>query len=465
MRSFGFKHFRKFEDFPPIDLGSINVLVGPNNSGKSTFIKALRLMCFNLGRKYKYDFPFYKEFYFPEWTQGFKHYIPHFVPNGDMEFFASFDEFSFKMVLDNKSVFDSPKDRTEKIKLKSIEFCFYKFEMNASYLFNENNEGTLSISFSADKIKEKCNKKSWACFYDKAQEYIKDKTGSIEFELTADKECKSLLRLGKHILVSFPTSNTDNNERNKLNEGERQLLDFLFNDLAEYVLPVGEYHLISDIPAEGVPTDIIINGKKDNSDNTKPILDFYELDDSSKTKVCEWMYRFGICEEVKVERIETNIYRAEAKTNSTWQPLGVLGKGSRHLFSLFVNLILSLNYSKHFIIFIEEPEQNLHPALQSKLADLIFEVFESAKVKPTMIIETHSEYLIRRLQVLVSDKVSNHHEDIDKINTDVKVYYFPENGIPYSMDFCPSGHFEKQFGTGFFDEAGKQYKTILLKSI
>ena len=64
MRSFGFKHFRKFEDFPPIDLGSINVLVGPNNSGKSTFIKALKIMCFNLGRKYKYDFPFYKEFYF-----------------------------------------------------------------------------------------------------------------------------------------------------------------------------------------------------------------------------------------------------------------------------------------------------------------------------------------------------------------------------------------------------------------
>ena len=56
MRSFGFKNFRKFEDFPPIDLGSINILVGPNNSGKSTFIKALMLMCENLGKNYSYDF-------------------------------------------------------------------------------------------------------------------------------------------------------------------------------------------------------------------------------------------------------------------------------------------------------------------------------------------------------------------------------------------------------------------------
>ena len=456
MRSFGFKHFRKFEDFPPIDLGFINVLVGPNNSGKSTFIKALMLMCFNLGRKYKYDFPFYKEFYFPEWTQGFKHNIPHFVPNGDMEFFASFDEFSFKMVLDNKSVFDSPKERIEKIKLKSIEFCFDRFEMTALYLFNENNEGTLSISFSADKIKETCEKqvrRSRARIYEKAQEYIKDKTGTIEFELAYVNEDNNINR-------SFisPTSNEDHDEK-------RQLLNVLFNELAECLVRNREYHLISDIPAEEVPADIIINGKKDKSDNTKPILDFYELDDSLKTKVCEWLSSFGICEEVKVERIETNIYMAEAKTNGIWQPLGVLGKGSRHLFSLFVNLILSLNYNSHSIIFIEEPEQNLHPALQSKLADLIFEVFETANVKPTLIIETHSEYLLRRLQVLVSERVSNRHEDIEKINADVKVYYFPENGIPYSMDFCPSGHFEKQFGSGFFDEAGKQYKTILLKSI
>ena len=48
MKSFGFKNFRKFENFPMIDLGDINILVGTNNSGKSTFIKGMILLLDNI---------------------------------------------------------------------------------------------------------------------------------------------------------------------------------------------------------------------------------------------------------------------------------------------------------------------------------------------------------------------------------------------------------------------------------
>lgn len=368
-----------------------------------------------------------------------------------MEFFASFNEFSFKLVLDNESTKDCPNG--EKIKLKSIEFYFDTFEMNTLYLFNMNG-GTLNVSFSADKMKEMYEKLRTGD-YAIAKEYLNDKTGTIE--MTISPYYDEARNIGFRDFL--------NNERDKPNEGEKHTISFLLSQLKRCILQIRDNVGINNISADGVPTDIIINGEKHSTDNSKPIIDFYGLDNSSQMIVCEWMSSFGICEEIKVERIETNIYRAEAKTNGIWQPLGVLGKGSRHLFSLFVKLISTRSYYRLPMIFIEEPEQNLHPALQSKLADLIYETYENAKVKPTMIIETHSEYLIRRLQVLVSDKVSNNHEDIDKINTDVKVYYFPENGLPYSMGFCSSGHFERQFGSGFFDEAGKQYKSILLKSI
>ena len=36
----GFSNFRKFADFPEINLGDITILVGGNNSGKSTLVKA-----------------------------------------------------------------------------------------------------------------------------------------------------------------------------------------------------------------------------------------------------------------------------------------------------------------------------------------------------------------------------------------------------------------------------------------
>ncbi len=41
--SLGFQHFRKFKEFPSIEFGDLSFLVGKNNSGKSTFVKALVL--------------------------------------------------------------------------------------------------------------------------------------------------------------------------------------------------------------------------------------------------------------------------------------------------------------------------------------------------------------------------------------------------------------------------------------
>ncbi len=49
-------------------------------------------------------------------------------------------------------------------------------------------------------------------------------------------------------------------------------------------------------------------------------------------------------------------------------------------------------------VIIEEPELNLHPALQSKLADLFLDVHQMWGID--FLIETHSEYILRRSQVI-----------------------------------------------------------------
>ena len=47
MKKIGFKNFRRFVDFDPLDLGSLTLLSGGNNSGKSTIVKAaMRAMNF-----------------------------------------------------------------------------------------------------------------------------------------------------------------------------------------------------------------------------------------------------------------------------------------------------------------------------------------------------------------------------------------------------------------------------------
>lgn len=44
MKSIGFRNFRKFPEFPAINLGDITFLVGKNNSGKSTIVKSTLLI-------------------------------------------------------------------------------------------------------------------------------------------------------------------------------------------------------------------------------------------------------------------------------------------------------------------------------------------------------------------------------------------------------------------------------------
>jgi AAA15 family ATPase/GTPase len=65
------------------------------------------------------------------------------------------------------------------------------------------------------------------------------------------------------------------------------------------------------------------------------------------------------------------------------------------------------------LLIIEEPESNLHPKWQSLLADMFAEA--SSKFNIQMIIETHSEYLIRKFQTLVAEKKMSAHS--------VKIFY------------------------------------------
>ena len=100
---------------------------------------------------------------------------------------------------------------------------------------------------------------------------------------------------------------------------------------------------------------------------------------------------------------------------------------------------------------IEEPESHLHPMYQSLLTDMFLDAY--TKYRISFIIETHSEYLVRRSQVLVAGKYEDEQELAKKCP--FKVYYLPkpEDGKPYDMEYQTNGAFGQSFGKGFYDEA------------
>ena len=144
------------------------------------------------------------------------------------------------------------------------------------------------------------------------------------------------------------------------------------------------------------------------------------------------------------------------------------GYGISQLVSLLLALEICImdgyrdtGFAPRYILIVEEPETHLHPKYQSLLADLFWSALYDFRIR--CIIETHSEYLIRKMQVIVSEYARNNKvtEEIMKEKCPVAVYYFPRNNRPYEMELRSDGKFRNEFGHGFFDEASNLVFEIL----
>jgi predicted ATPase len=136
------------------------------------------------------------------------------------------------------------------------------------------------------------------------------------------------------------------------------------------------------------------------------------------------------------------------------------GMGSIQLAILLLRLatLIRKYRGQDLTVLLEEPEQNLHPAIQSMLADLVHDINKNFGVQ--FIIETHSEYLVRKSQVIVGRKYDS--EEKAKENP-FRIYYLPQSGLAYSIGYTLNGRLTEKFEPGFFDEAGKSNFYLMRK--
>ena len=145
--------------------------------------------------------------------------------------------------------------------------------------------------------------------------------------------------------------------------------------------------------------------------------------------------KMELVEDYRIKQIENRQdYEVKVKIKGTgnYVSLPDVGFGVSQVLPVVVQLFYAPDDS---IIFIEQPEIHLHPKAQSLLADIIVDAVnmrEKAKRKRLqLIIETHSEYLLRRLQMRVSDETlainelkayfivnRNRHSELNKLNVD-----------------------------------------------
>lgn len=516
MKKIGFRNFRRFVDFDPLDMGSLTLLSGGNNSGKSTIVKAAMLAMNYLktprinttqtllndreNRKFFFDID---NAHVSSFVRALN-YNCHPLKD-TITFSISLNEFDITLgVISSESTansfgllsFANIKDLSQNI---IYEFEFEK--THSMYIkFGDSNEDS-SDEMVVNNMKESIQK---------MELQLKDMTDFMEIS-KINSEIQSLksrlARMEKSLesrSFTFPISSfsddtapffiihlmdgfigiahqNDSKEDNKVIKDARKYLLSREADIAESILSlttaISNYQFEymsahaasqrafyttydkSDYTAQTIHAFFKAGIGKEDANGSIEILKQQGCEMTiPENFILKYMELFGIGSGVHICSYDNESYSVDIMdTSGKWMALADKGMGSIQLMILLLRVAsLMKNYeytSKKPMVLVEEPEQNLHPKMQSLLADFFFEI--SHEYKFQILVETHSEYLVRKMQVIFASEMKKKEANEEEINQWIKVYFFPEDAHPYLMTFLSNGRFENSFGPGFFDEAGR----------
>lgn len=506
MNKIGFQNFRRFIDFKPLEYRDITFLVGRNNAGKSTMVKALLLISDFLKSKSISSFQF---------GNNVLEDANIVTYDRAKSFYAKEDFISFNYQIDNfiidikiSGLTDATKADVHLFSIKDIEQGYEinfepqntQFTISGLPLLKNDEESEIDNTLETLKEQLKSAKKDLKEISEKDNptDYISKR--SIVDDL--DKKIKSLRKIKKEqetttsvfsvsshietndsmvkIFEDFVTEmlNKHTLKFNEIQSGKKPTKDFedlkvfkeeVFNiekSFKNFNTAIESFRFIY-LGANPAKQSALFSIRDKNNALAQSIHDFYQLR-LNKGEVAyefieKWMKIFEVGESFNIKIYAGESYEVKIKTNGHHIHLADMGMGSIQAMLLIFRLAsiihkTSVSEIKPTVI-IEEPELNLHPKLQSLLADLFLEVRESYKIK--FIIETHSEYVIRKTQLFVKE---NEYEVGPNENPLCVIYFDNEIG-PYNMNYRQDGVFIQDFGSGFFDVSSRQALQLIKKSI
>lgn len=535
INSIGFKNFRRFTDFPEINLGDITILVGGNNAGKSTLVKAMLLMrdflksriesvdktenifkSMNIFKSIKPQFKFdaehvnVGEFYrafcrqspSEEDTISFSMKIDKFlfavnirgerrpgvvpevsmitVTDEDRDITFTFDFSTNQMTVhfsyDRKALNSHDSDIKDALlkeekrlidRLKDLESKLSKYQDLEKITAVKADIEKTNIELGRIKAKRKVEEQSYIG-------YSIDEYDSVTLNMSffiGDNIGEYVITGLINGFVNYAYTGTTGDKRSKEYKEQIAHKSFLKGKEAEIkavskeIENVLNRQTIEYIYAHSVSQTPFYANCIGSSDYTKrTIHEFYnsrissgdeKLDipkDDEFILIEKWLKEFKIGNSLRIKSHAGDSYQVFIidDDNPDGIDLADKGMGSIQLVILLLRLatLIRKYNGQELTILLEEPEQNLHPAVQSMLADLINTINKEYKVR--FIIETHSEYLVRHTQVLAAMHIK---EELSILP--FKVFYLTGNNVhPYDdMEFQKNGKFKKAFGPGFFNVA------------
>ncbi|SCY25131.1 Protein of unknown function [Flavobacterium anhuiense] len=170
----------------------------------------------------------------------------------------------------------------------------------------------------------------------------------------------------------------------------------------------------------------------------------------------EAIQKSGIAEEIEiVKNKDLPVLTLNVKTKGFWANITDVGYGVSLQLPILFQAILSENFTNNIeTLLIEQPEVHLHPSLQSKFIDTLLSIGD----KNRYYIETHSEHIIRKLQILIKKKEYNLKPE------DITIHYFRRTESKFeitSHQIDRNGKLTPNFPTGFYDNSYNLVKALL----
>jgi hypothetical protein len=135
--------------------------------------------------------------------------------------------------------------------------------------------------------------------------------------------------------------------------------------------------------------------------------------------VAYWLKELGLIHEFRVEEITegTNLYRVYVRQTPGAAEVLItdVGFGVSQVLPV---LVLCYYAPEGSTLLLEQPEIHLHPSVQSRLADVFIDAMKVRKLQ--LVIESHSEHLLRRLQRRVAEAQDLQRDDAALYFCDVR---------------------------------------------
>ena len=183
-----------------------------------------------------------------------------------------------------------------------------------------------------------------------------------------------------------------------------------------------------------------------------------ELSDKYLKDFIKILNDFGIANELEILKDERlPVLELRVKINDLFSNINDVGYGVSLQLPIILKCFLAeVMPEKHgSIIFIEQPEVHLHPKLHAKLIETILKLSKHT----TYFIETHSEHIIRKLQVAVKNKSTS-----KVVSDDVTIHYLIRGkkvSVVTHHTIQESGKLNPVFASGFFDNSYMLSKELL----